>query len=199
MQYRYYVMKSIVSINSVLVELFSGYSFRSKVVNDPGGDLEVIQMKDLEDGHSRIGSELTRINSSTIPQKYALQKGDILFLAKGANNYAIVYNLDLPKAVAASAFFVLRPVTSKIIPDYLAWYINQKAVQQYLKENTAGTYIPNINKNTILGIQIVLPEIKVQNLISKIHILSIKEDYLSAKIAAFRKILINNVLIQKLN
>lgn len=192
-------MKSSVSIHSVLIELFSGYSFRSKVVNDPGGDMEVIQMKDLEDGYSRIGNELTKVDSSTIRQKYVLQKGDILFLAKGANNYAIEYDLDLPKAVAASAFFVLRPDLEKIIPGYLAWYINQKTVQQYLKENTAGTYIPNINKNTILGINIQLPEKEIQEKVVKIEFLRKREYLLTSELLFKREKLISYKLLKMIN
>lgn len=192
-------MESIVSIHSVLEELFSGYSFRSKVVNNPDGDMAVIQMKDIEDGYSRIGNELTKVDSSTIRQKCVLQKGDILFLAKGANNYAIVYNLDLPKAVAASAFFVLRPDLEKIIPGYLAWYINQKTVQQYLKENTAGTYIPNINKNTILGINIQLPEIVIQEKVVKIEFLRKREYLLMNELLRKREQVITNKLIDIIN
>lgn len=192
-------MKSSVSIHSVLIELFSGYSFRSKVVNDPGGDMEVIQMKDLEDGYSRIGNELTKVDSSTIRQKYVLQKGDILFLAKGANNYAIEYDLDLPKAVAASAFFVLRPDLEKITPGYLAWYINQKTVQQYLKENTAGTYIPNINKNTILGINIQLPEKEIQEKVVKIEFLRKREYLLTSELLFKREKLISYKLLKMIN
>ncbi len=192
-------MNNIVSINSVLLELFSGYSFRSKVVNNPGGDMEVIQMKNLEDGHSRIEKDLTRIDSSVIPQKFLLHRGDILFLAKGANNYAIVYNLDLPKAIAASAFFILRPDASKIIPDYLAWYINQKIVQQYLKENTAGTYIPNVNKNTILGINIQLPEILIQEKVVKIEFFRKREYLLMNALLTKRQQLISYKLLDIIN
>jgi restriction endonuclease S subunit len=191
-------MKGEVNISQVLNDLFSGYSFRSKVEHDPVGDLAVIQMKDLEDNYTRIGDGCNMIDALSIPPKYLLQNGDVLFISKGANNYAVVYDLELPKAAAASAFFILRPDTTKINPNYLAWYVNQKHVQQYLKENRAGTYIPNINRDTILGIQLSLPEIGVQNLIAKINSLSKREYYLNEKLTSLRKILINNVLIQKI-
>lgn len=187
-----------VNIKDVLNSLFSGYSFRSKVENDPKGNVKVIQMKDLENNYSKIGSKLTQIDASTIPTKYLLQKGDILFITKGSNNFAIVYDLGLPKAVGSSAFFVLRPDMTKINPDYLAWYINQEPVQQYLINNRAGTYIPNINRDTVEGIKIELPEIKTQKLISKISQLQIKEKRIMENLIFNRNLLVKNILFQKL-
>lgn len=133
------VSENKVNIKSVLLSLFSGFSFRSKVENTPGGDLRVVQMKDLEENYTRIGSELTRITSSDIHAKHLLEKNDILFLSKGSNNFALEYQLNFPMAIAASAFFILRPDATKVFPSYMAWYINQMPVQQYLKEKTAGT------------------------------------------------------------
>ena len=190
-------MNNEINIGRVLVGFFSGYSFRRKVEHDPNGDVSVIQMKDLEDNYSRITNNLTRIDVASVPPKYFLQKGDVLFISKGANNYAVVYDLDLVKAVAASAFFVLRADVEKVNPYYMAWYINQKPVQKYILDNRAGTYIPNINRDTILGIQLSLPEVEIQNLIAKVDSLSIREKYLNEKLTSFRKILINSVLIKK--
>jgi restriction endonuclease S subunit len=192
----YYAMQNQVNIKVLLSDLFSGFSFRSKVENEPNGDLFVIQMKDLEHHYSSIKSELTKISSDKISSRFSLEKGDILFIAKGSNNYAIEYKLNLPKAIAASAFFVLRPNQLKVIPSYLAWYINQQPVQQYLKENMAGTYIPNINKSTIEGISISLPSVDIQNKIVALDNLKKIEHLLMNEIMAKRETVISNSLLQ---
>lgn len=85
---------------------------------------------------------LTKIKSDKISKKTFLKKGDVLLITKGANNYAVEYKHDFEKAVAASAFYVLRPNQNKVNPSYLTCYINQPPVQQYFKANMAGTYIP---------------------------------------------------------
>jgi restriction endonuclease S subunit len=186
-------------INSLLIDLFSGFSFRTKVENEIGGDLSVIQMKDLYNNYSSIRLELTKISSDKISPKFFLQKGDVLFIAKGSNNFAIEYNLDLPKVIAASAFFVLRPNMDRVIPGYLAWFINQTPVQQYLKENMAGSYIPNINKSTIEGIMVSLPTMDVQEKIALIDELRKRENVLMTQIMEKREAAVRTLLLNTVN
>lgn len=192
-------MQRQITIKAIITDLFSGFSFRTKVENEVGGDLSVIQMKDLYNNYGSIKSDLTKVNSEKISSKFFLQKSDILFIAKGSNNFAIEYNLDLPKAIAASAFFILRPNESKVVPAYLAWYINQSPVQQYLKENMAGTYIPNINKSTIEGIMVSLPAMDVQRKIVLIDDLRKKESFLMSQIAEKREVAVRAALLDIVN
>lgn len=182
-----------INVNEVLKEMFSGYSFRSKVEHNTNGDLAVIQMKDLENDYQLIGENLTWISSGIVPEKYLLRQGDVLFLSKGANNKALVFDQPI-KAVAASVFFVLRPDPNQIIPEYLAWYINQRETQKYIEENRAGTYIPNVNKSTVLGISIKLPPIYKQELIAKIVNASGRELKLMQRLMNKKQILINNLI-----
>ncbi len=193
-------MQNMTSINVLLKGLFSGYSFRSKVEHDPEGEIRVIQMKDLQDGYTTINPDLNRVAANSIPAKYLLQKGDVLFLSKGSNNLAITYDLENEQTVvAASAFFVLRPDQSKVIPEYLTWYLNQQPVQQYLLDNRAGTYIPNVNKKTIEGIQINLPEKKLQEKIVKIDLLKKRDYLLTEQLLAKRDQVVSSQLLQILN
>lgn len=184
------------NIRTVLLDISSGFSFRSRVKDDPDGDLFIIQMKDLDDHYSVVRSGLIKIDSRMIRVKDYLQNGDILFLSKGLHNYAIEYRLNLPKAVASSAFFVLRPDKNRVIPGYLAWYINQPPVQQYLRENMAGTYIPNINKSTVEGIMVSLPPLHIQENIITVDLLRKKEHALMEAIMNKRKDLVSNALLE---
>ena len=192
-------MQRQITIKAIITDLFSGFSFRTKVENEVGGDLSVIQMKDLYDNYASIKSDLTKVNSEKIGSKFFLQKGDVLFIAKGSNNFAIEYNLELYKAIAASAFFILRPNRSKVVPAYLAWYINQAHVQKYLKENMAGTYIPNINKSTIEGIMVSLPAMDVQRKIVVIDDLRKKESFLMSQILEKREDAVRAALLDIVN
>ena len=185
-------------MKEVLKSLFTGYSFRSKVENEEQGDLAVIQMKDLDNGYQEIGDDLICIDSSKVPEKYLLQSGDILFISKGANNYALVFRKEI-KAVAAAAFFVLRPDESKVIPEYLAWFINQRDAQRFIEENRAGTYIPNVNKRTLESIPLRLPEKKLQEKIVQIDILRKREYLLTNQLLELREILVSNQLLKMLN
>lgn len=184
-----------VKIDQLLTDLFSGYSFREKVENEPDGDLLVVQMKDIKDYTVINEASMTRIKSDEISPKYYLETGDILFICKGSNNYALVYDLQVPKAVAASAFFVMRADKTNVVADYLAWYINQTPVQRYLRDNMAGTYIPNINKSTVEGIQIEVPSLEIQKKIVEVDRLRKQESFLMTEIIKKRKEMISHNLL----
>jgi restriction endonuclease S subunit len=149
-------------LKSALHSISSGFSFRNKIENDENGDLLVVQMKDLREVYSVIGNNLTKVSSALVGWSYTLEKGDVLFIAKGSNNYALEFNLNLPNVVASSAFFVLRPDAATVAPGYLAWYLNQVDAQRYIKQNTAGTYIPNINIGTLENMSIEIPSMEIQ-------------------------------------
>lgn len=183
---------------SVIDGIFGGYSFRGKVENEPDGNVFVIQMKDLTNNYSKIENTLFQIREGKIRAKFYLQKEDILFIAKGSNNFAVVYDLDLKIAVASSAFFVIRINRSIANPYFVAWYINQRKVQQYLTENMAGTYIPNINIDTVKNIKISMPTIEEQNRIVKLNQLMHKEQYLINATQEKRKKILEAILCNQL-
>ncbi len=180
----------------VLYSIASGFSFRNKIENDEKGDLLVIQMKDLQDGYSVIGSNLTRVSSGLVGRSYTLEKGDVLFIAKGSNNYSLEFNLNLPNVIASSAFFVLRPDTATVAAGYLAWYLNQVDAQRYIKQNTAGTYIPNINIGTVENMSIEIPSMETQRKIVAIDQLRKRERLLHNEIIEKKDIIVRAVLSQ---
>ncbi len=185
-------------LKSVLYSIASGFSFRNKIENDEKGDLLVIQMKDLHDGYSAIGRNLTRVSSELVGRSYILEEGDVLFIAKGSNNYALEFNLNLPNVIASSAFFVLRPDSATVSPGYLAWYLNQIDAQRYIKQNTAGTYIPNINMGTVVNMLVEIPSLEVQKKIVTIYQLRKRDRLLNEEIAKKHDVVVNAALSQLL-
>src|SRR5680860_122219 len=78
--------------------IFSGYSFRGKITPAKGGDLRVIQLKDIENDYTTIGKECIFVHQNQVKDKYYLKDGDILFISKGANNYAcLLYTSPSPR------------------------------------------------------------------------------------------------------
>jgi restriction endonuclease S subunit len=185
-------------LKSVLDSISSGFSFRTKIENDANGDLLVIQMKDLVDGYTAIGSNLTKVSSELVGRNYNLEKGDVLFIAKGSNNYSLEFNLNLHNVIASSAFFVLRPDTAAILPGYLAWYLNQTDAQRYMKQNTAGTYIPNINIGTVENMSIEIPSMEIQRKIVAIDQLGRRERLLYEEIIKKNDVVVQAALLELL-
>jgi len=179
----------------------SGYSFRGKIENDPNGVLKVIQLKDLINEYTAIGEECYKVSTGGIKEKYILKNGDILFISKGQNNNAVTFSTNTSQGlhIASSALFVIEVNRNKANPNYVAWYINQPPVQNYIKQNLTGTYTPTVNRKVVENIPIQLPTLEEQAKIAALGILAIQEKTLHTKILEYREVLINNQLLNHIN
>ena len=181
-----------------LVEIFSGQSFRERIENDSEGNLYVIQMKDLSDDYSSIIASPISIRSNDISGKQILRKGDVLFLAKGTNNFALVFDKSY-NAIATSIFFVLRLNSNQIDPYFLAWYINQENAQAYLYTGKEGSGVTNINKATLENLEVeIIPLEKQQHLLT-VHELWKHEKEISLALLEKKDKLIQQQLISMFN
>jgi restriction endonuclease S subunit len=176
-----------------IVEIFSGHTVRGRVENDEAGDVFAIQLKDLKKHYSKISGPPHKIKSSEVPQNQLLQKGDILFISKGANNFALVFDKDY-RAIALSVFFILRISNNRVDPYFLAWYINQEKAQSYLHTGKEGTMITNINKTTLENLKIEIPSRENQQRIIEINVLWQRELEISKAIIDRKKKIVNKYL-----
>jgi len=172
--------------------IFSGQTFRKKVQNDPDGTVWVIQMKDLNDEYTGLKDLPHAVQESEISKNQILKKGDILFLAKGRNNPAIIYNYDQP-AVAVSLFFVIRP-NDLVQPEYLSWYLNRAQSQGYFNSMKEGALVGNIKKSVLENLEIELPSTEVQQNVANLYGLSQREEKISNELVEIRKDYIDNLL-----
>ncbi len=118
-------------------------------------------------------------------EKHLLQKDDILFAAKGIQNFAVVYNIDIGQAVASSSFIVIRikPAFQLAInPNYLAWYINHNKKTELLQQQKIGTTVPSISIKQLREMEIIIPQIKKQNEIIYVQQLHDREKQLKVQL-----------------
>src|SRR5882724_10297058 len=104
-------------------------NFQSGVYEKPAPDANTFYLQAVHfDRRGRFDSAvLPQLQLNNKLQKHLLQDTDLLFAAKGLNNFAVVYRSSMGKAVASSSFIVFRLSNEarKIIsPDYLAWFIS---------------------------------------------------------------------------
>ncbi len=124
-------------------------------------------------------------------QNLFLNKGDLLFAAKGSNIFCSVFQaLDCP-AVASSSFLTLRiKDKSTVLPEYVCWYINLDTTLKYLRSEAKGTGIPSISKATLEEMEIPIPSMETQLTIAKISRLQTDTQKLQSRIMAKRQQLI---------
>lgn len=165
----------------IVTEIKVGYTFRERLNNTQTGNLAVIQLGDVNSSLLYINSINTLIDNNSLANKHFLKKGDIIFSAKGSNNFASIFDIDI-NAVASSAFFIIRINQEIAYPAYIAWYINSKYGQSYLKGVKHSSTTVNIKKKDLENLPITIPKFEVQKRISTLAELSLKEITLMEKI-----------------
>ncbi|WP_432411337.1 restriction endonuclease subunit S [Rasiella sp. SM2506] len=181
-----------------IATITSGFSFRGKITPDIGGTVRVIQLKNVQDNLT-IDDACICLDSKKIKPQYLLSQNEVLFMAKGANNFALVPDLSAQHPTIASAVFFVISVNPKMAhPDYVAWQINQTRAQNHFKSLAAGTYQTNINREVLENTPILLPSLEKQELIAKIITLKKKEEILTAGIQEYKTNLITATIYKSI-
>lgn len=151
------------------------------------GELVYLQSKHFDEYgqlHSVLHPDLV---AEGISEKHLLKNGDVLFAAKGTKNFAAVFENHNEPSVASTSFFVIRPSDKKVLPHYLAWFLNSHTTQTLLKGQAIGTSIPSISKQVLENLEITIPNIETQQAILQITNLRNKEKSLKQKIETLRE------------
>jgi len=162
------------------------------------GELVYLQSKHFDEFgqlHSALHLDLP---AEGISEKHLLKDGDVLFAAKGTKNFAAVFENHNEPSVASTSFFVIRPTDNKVLPQFLAWFLNNHTTQTLLKGQAIGTSIPSISKQVLENLEIPVPEIKTQRAIVEISKLRNKEKSLKQKIEALREKQIQQQIINSI-
>ncbi|HCL81908.1 MAG TPA: hypothetical protein DHW81_06735 [Nitrospiraceae bacterium] len=174
-----------------------GYQFRERIEPVSDGTHSVIQIRDFDDNYILNPSKLVRVKIDKLSENYIVNKGDVLFLSRGHKNWAAPILEALEDTIAVSHFFIIKLHNEKVLPEYLAWYINQPPAQQFLYSLAKrGSHMPIIAKGAFEGLTIEIPSIITQRKIVEISRLMKKEDQLLGDIQKKRTQLINSICLQ---
>ena len=149
-----------------IAETRLGYSFRAAVTNAPDGDVAVVQIKNV---HPQRGIDWSALaNTSLTGRKKPdwLQPGDVLFAARGSRNIAVCVGEVPGKAVCAPQFYLVRIRDSAVLPEYLAWYINEAPAQRYLAQSAEGTLVTSIRRAVLEALPVPVPGVERQQIIA---------------------------------
>jgi restriction endonuclease S subunit len=181
-----------------IAHISPGYIFRQRPDYSDSGDYRVIRMQDIKDDNTIDWPEVTRVNLESVKTDDILKQGDVLFKSRGSSHTALVMGEIDEDVIAVSQFFILRP-KEKLLPEYLAWYINQQKAQQYISLCSAGTAIQHISKKALEELDIPVPDMETQKKIANLYWLSQKEKFLTEQIQKMREILINAVMLKAID
>jgi restriction endonuclease S subunit len=141
----------------------TAYPFRRKVETEEGGDVAVIQMRnvDVDNAEGKSGPILLRGDGGKY-DRYLLREGDLLFQSRGARYPVTVVRAGV-HGIAANGLHVIRPAHARLLPEYLAWWLNHPVSQGRLAKDVArGTYIPFVSKRDLEAFLVPLPAAEIQ-------------------------------------
>lgn len=173
----------------------SGYLFRERIIPDASGQYRVVQVGDIAPDAGFSDSSLVYISLPDVKRSQILEKGDVLFISRGPRKHAIAITRPIENTIATSQFFVLRP-DERVMPEFLAWYVNQRPAQRYIEEHSTGTSASLINLEAMKGLPVETPALEIQAGITKIHQLSLREKELMEAIKNKRRALIDMTLLK---
>lgn len=170
-----------------LCEISAGYPFRGAVDALPPGDTPVVQMKNV---NLHSGIEWQDASCVQLPSRRSaspLRSGDVLFAARGTKNHAILVNDPPDGAVCSPHFYVLRVRPgAAVLPEYLAWLINQRPGQEHFRKGATGSYILNIRREVLESLPVPLPATERQRAIVRL-----------AQEAAAERAILNQIIVNR--
>lgn len=176
-----------------IAQIRPGYLARQTVKSSATGTHYLLQVRDFDHERTALNStSLIRFSPEPVSSAQPIQPGEILFLARGAKNFACALT-DLPTpALAASYFFVIRP-KAHVLPAFLAWSLNQPPTLRALSRSATSGHMPVIRRADIENILVTVPPLPLQRAIVELDNLMREEQSLLQELAKKKKELISSV------
>ena len=178
-----------------LADITMGHSFRSRLERTEGGNLSVIQMKDLTEDNRLDIDGLTQVDLEELKPHQYVQPDDIVFRSRGQTNTAVLVTGDVGEAVVAAPLLRIR-AGETVLPGYLTWFLNLPKTQGWLTSQAKGTAVRMISKQALADMPIVVPSIARQEEIIQLAGLAADEQRLMQALAATRKQYIEGILMR---
>jgi hypothetical protein len=156
----------------------------------------LIQSKDFDSLHHLRSENPIAFSPERKPEIYSVHNGDVLFQARGVSHFAYCIEDDLKDTLAAGSFYIIRIKNKGLLPQYLAWWLNQTPVQVYFRSQASGTAMSFISKITLSRLEIKIPPLSVQKKVVKTVTLAEHERFLLDKLSEYRSRLIKAVCIK---
>lgn len=190
-------MKNSTYLLKEIAEIRAGYPFRAKLEPDSGGNVFVVQLKELSKDNKVDVSTAVRIAMPDISEAYLLKKKDLVFRSRGMDSTAAIMDVDSDNVILSAPFQRIRIRDSaQIIPDYLLWYINSRESQVYFAVNKTGTSVSMISTAVLADLPVIVPPLEKQRKIVEINILAEKEIKVQEELIKKKKMMTESVLLK---
>jgi len=159
-----------------LATLRSGFPFRGSIEESASGDALAVQMKDVDPEQGVSWTGVIRTHLAGRKQPDWLKAGDVLFISKGARFYAVCIEQPPSPAVCSPHFFHMEVAArTPLLPEFLAWQINQPPFQRQLQQAAEGSSQLSIRRPVLESLTLSLPSLADQQRIVALAALASQE------------------------
>lgn len=169
---------------SSICALQMGYTARSRLEPASDDGVLALQLRDISADGDIGFKTLSRVQLPGLSERYMVGSGHVVFRSRGERTTAIAIDETMnEQAVAILPLIILRPDTSIITPQFLAWSINLPANQRHLDYSAQGGSMRMVPKSALDELRIDVPDLATQRHIVAAANLARREAALAASLA----------------
>jgi len=121
-------------------------------------------------------------SSEDLDKRYLALEGDVLMKLTPPYT-AVAIDKEIHGSVVPAQFIIIRMKDKRIIPGYLAFYLNAADVKREIVLGATGTVIPMLKTPIIRELKIPILDIRKQRNIAEISKLIVQERHLLSRMA----------------
>jgi restriction endonuclease S subunit len=142
----------------------------------PNGPFQLVRIGDIsQDGHF-LAEKFDRISpKESVSTELFLRSGDVLFPNRGTRTTAIAFRLEQSDVIVGAQFFILRPDSMQVLPEYLAWFLRGEEAAKYFDARRRGTYVQIIQRTDLSELEMPVPPMDAQRKIVELADLAVLE------------------------
>lgn len=164
LQYARYILMDIQL--SQLAGVTSGYAFRGAIPVKDSGGFRVVQAKNIiSDEPLTAETPLSRTSMGEMGAGARVKSGDVLLVTRGTLQggfKATICGEIGEDVIAASSICIIRITDKRILPGFLASFLNSKTGQERLSRMAIGTVIRSLLMRQLREFEMTIPPLEVQ-------------------------------------
>lgn len=159
----------------------AGYPFRSQINQDSGGNVLVVQPRDIHPNEAvRLGG-LVRARADAVRREHWVRSGDVLFVNRGRFEAAVFWGDTAEAVICSHSVLSLRVNAGEINPAYLALYLNSLAGQGALNRVGQTSTVPFVSRANVEELLIPVPTMERQRVLVELGMAALRFRQLSRR------------------
>lgn len=179
-----------------VADIRSGFLPRNNM--EGSKQIYLIQLKDMDDNGLLDYENLKPVSIDEGIAVPFLKEGDVIFKAKSHKRFASCIKKNHPNNITATShFLIVQNASDEVLPEFVAWYLNQKNAQDFLTMHASGTVIPIVTAKALGNLPITIPTLQKQKEIVEIYKLFNREKELMKQLIDKKERFLQKVLLDQ--